>query len=637
MKRSGKIKLYLYGNPCVTDNNDKIIYIKNRKELAVYACVARSEDKRLSRNYLASRLWSNVDRNKAQASLRQALKNIRAREKKLGVAVLSTPARDVVLAADSIWVDVDEVSGALARATKNSVAKASRLYSPTFMDGFQDVDREFDAWRKSEEHRLKGALVERAILEISKISDVTDPCLGALARFVLKVDPLSDWARQRLEEYDRASRADEKSTAGRAETKQGAVSTPGRLPDFGRGRQGEASPPPVIDKGIFPIVFTESSELRTGAPVIYPELVDRISRNREFVLRDTVKGAGSSGSTPPFVGIDEVSGGQFVLTAVNNSRRGNTLIELRERGRGEMVFADSLSLSPGMQADERAVVLDRFVIEMQERVRAYYLRSPTMVDMVYRRLSKVYDLIREFDVGANTKALKILAEIEPQLGSSSLVFAFKATLFLQQNLFLKTERDSADLLTEARAMAEKAIELDPWHALNHRYLSFAACYSGDVEDARSHMLIGQSLAPADPLQSIATAEVCAFADDLGAAVSLSDQLAKERNFLPRYAYGYLSIVRFAAEDFENAARFAKQAPTESMDYRAIRIAALWELGFRTQARDEMNGLMHHLAREHQRAQGLDRQRVVEWLVKLNPFSNPRVNYKYSVALQSAAA
>lgn len=629
--------------------------MENSKEMAILARLSRKNEFVASRKEIGSLLWSSVDQKRQQDSLRQSVRKLRRIEAESGVTFLNISNSTIGINKEIIRSDVDEIHDALSKGKGHNIAKAHRLLAPAFLDTCDKIDPKFSTWRKIEARNIRDRLLERAAIKLSQLPHIHDESFAPLARFMLKVDDSYEWAHQRLIQHYTANGRHDHAKRQLEECRNKLFEKFGITPksettklvtDLSVSGQGENTnqlvfdPPPVRRADIYPVINVSRSgisKIQESSSTLVSEFVEQLSRNREFAVQFSPSANRSTDDPAGPVGLDDSAGGQFVLNINDLGNARGAHIELRSRREGQTIFFDAIPIHERMNYEDRVALIARSVLNMQKNIKGYYSRDQELAGSHYRKLSQVYDLVRRFDVGANTQAWNILDQLSEKLDSSSLVFAFRATLLLQKNLFLQPAPDSGDLLENARRMASKAIELDPWHALNHRYLSFADSYSGRLEDGRRNILIAQSLTPTDPLQTIATAEVCAFAGDIENALEFTKQAFRSESKLPRYSFGYLAIIHFAAGNFDEAANMAKRAPTESMDHQAIRIASLWELGQVSEARMEMKSAIEYLVRQHGNSGGMSVERICQWLGDLNPFANPQTKAIYRNGIWRAAS
>lgn len=647
--------LILFGNSCLSDANGKIILLKNIIELAILVYLSRQEGRIASRKKLAEIIWDDVDAKRQLVSLRQAMKNLRLVEKSLGFQFVEADNLVVRLKENALKTDIEEIHDALSNGSRHSISKAQRLLAPSFMTGFEKLGNAFQRWRQEEQKIVLSRLLEHAAAQLYRLADARDPTFAALARFILKIEPAYEWAHQRLIQHYVASGAEMRAKhqfEDCADLLNEVFGTSPRLETtLLLGDDGRAAaisdippsvhfcPPPMARADLFPVinigVGKVGAQFKSNASILI-EFAEQIGKNREFVIRGKPGAGAGKNSGSGAIGLDDASGGQFTLDVTELRNGAGAVVQLRSRSKDQSVFYDVLPINNTTPYEDRLALIGRSVVSMQNDMRKYYRSNLITNGGMYGKLSKVYDLVRKFDQKAISQGFGLLNEVTNESGPSSLVYAFRASLSLQKNLFLNDPNEFRSLFSEARQMASSAVELDPWHALSYRYLAFATCFSEEQEEGLKHMLRGHSLAPLDPLQTIATAEVCAFADDIDSALKFSDEAFRYKDELPRYAYGYLANIQFAAGNYEEAARLAQQAPPESMDYRATRISALWELGRKNEAAREMRMVINKLAGQTGMVSSSNIEAVCQWLGDLTPFRNEQVRALYRRGIHEAA-
>lgn len=648
------LKLSLFGNPCLTDRANRVIYLNNSKEMAILVFLERQPDRRGSRSSIADLLWSDVEKNRQLASLRQAVKNLRDLERRIGLDFLEITRMTLQLKRGVIRSDVDEINEALSKGAKHGVAKANRLIASTFLAGLDKLDRNFLSWKQGEAKVIRNRLLQRAASRLADVKNALDYRYAPLARLMLKIDPAYEWAHQRLIQYYLAigqqNRARFQFEACQKELSRISGSDPspetkrlleeGTVAQLGVGtNSANLDPPPVNRADIFPIIDIYRPQ-QEGNPVtatssLLSEFAEQIGRNRELVVRfDSAKTGGRNVSNEP-VGLEDQAGGQFLLKINETGDGRDAYVQLQSRRDGQSVFFDALKFNNNSNYDERVTQIGNSIQAMQKNVRDYHRKSSFLTDSIYGKMSRIHEYISQFNFDSNKEALKLLDGIEARAASSSQFFAYKSILYLQQHSFINTAMDPDLLNAEAKAMATKAIEIDPWHELNHRYLSFANLYSDQHEEAKAQILTGRYLSPSDASQTIAAAEMCALAGDIEQAFDLCREALRLSGTLPRYSFGYQSVIQFAAGNFDDAASLALQASTDSMDYRAIRVAALWALGQTEMAKTEMAASLNILARRQVDSATFSKSRICNWLCSLNRFSAPEIRGTYVDGIRNA--
>ena len=628
------IRLSIFGPLHVSDKSKKVIYFEGQKELALIAILALGKSQRASREYLADILWSNPERTVRLTSLRKALHRLKQLEKKSGSAFLQSDRRYVSLLPGKVRTDIDEIDKSLRRGKRRSVERSIELVGMPFMETTNIAEPGLVAWGLETRKILVSRLLETATLALAKISEDSDPVIASYLNFILALEPGSVWARARLDRLKAQTNFQNESAAAPHSTEpvsKGSSIAQAMLAD----KRGINTVPPVFRMDLFPSIIISGSG--TGSLVgrdLISQILTSVENTRDFAIRYQGENLFEEGHTTSSFGVDHVFSGTFSLNF--SESQNNLSLSLRDRTSGKQVLSDIIRLDPRTDLEDNRDVARRIATLIDSKVRKYYATNGQLSDSFFRKIDNIYEQIRMFDGEANIRAFEIVENLEQEFGESSILYSFRTSLLLQKNLFLRVDGDTEQLLSEAKEMGRRAVELDPWRGLNYRYLSFANSYSGDAESARREILLGQDLTPSDPLQIIATAEVCAFAGDIGGALAFAKQIENQLPALPRYTFGYLANVQFAAGNFEEALAYARQAPIDSMEYQAIRVASLWHLGKKKLARQELSTLIGHVFKRNPRDANLDIQTICDWLTNLAPFANPKIKALHREALIGAA-
>lgn len=147
------------------DGSPTVLAESRRKPLALLALVGAAGERGVSRDKLASYLWSESDTDKARGVLKQTLYVLR---KELGSEDLFLGTSDLRLNPALVAFDLWEFERLDAMG---AAAEAVACYSGHFLDGFHISEApEFDRWVDDQRERLsrrQGALLERLALEAS--------------------------------------------------------------------------------------------------------------------------------------------------------------------------------------------------------------------------------------------------------------------------------------------------------------------------------------------------------------------------------------------------------------------------------------------------------------------------------------
>ena len=190
---------------------------ESQKARALLSYLAMHRAQPLSREHIATLLWSDKDESSAKRNLRQVLYSLRTAfaEAELGTDLLAG-AGDIQLHPDlDIWVDVTEFEQTIERgldgAEPNSqhLGRAARLYAGDLLSGFFVRDcPPFEEWLITSQERLRESALASFHTLVGACLRRGESRMGIhYARRLLAIDPLSERAhRQLMRLYAQSSR-----------------------------------------------------------------------------------------------------------------------------------------------------------------------------------------------------------------------------------------------------------------------------------------------------------------------------------------------------------------------------------------------------------------------------------------------
>ena len=150
------LQLELLGDLQMRSASGSLFTVSAKKSQALLAYLGVKPSQRVSREKIASLLWSSTGPDQARQSLRQTLSTLRKE-----IAQLSPDEPILVEENDLLGLDETNVScdvaafeSLVAVGSEESLAKASVLYRGDFLDGFQINEERFDQWVIAERDRL---------------------------------------------------------------------------------------------------------------------------------------------------------------------------------------------------------------------------------------------------------------------------------------------------------------------------------------------------------------------------------------------------------------------------------------------------------------------------------------------------
>jgi DNA-binding SARP family transcriptional activator len=212
------IEIRLFGGFEIRCDDAIVRRFESQKARGLLAYLAMHRDQTLSREQIATLMWSDKDESSARRNLRQVLYSLRAAfaDVDLGADLLAGEAQMVGLHPDlDIWVDVTDfeqaIEGGLEGGEPNSqqLGRAARLYVGDFLSGFFVRDcPPFEEWLVTTQERLRESALETFHTLVTSCLQRGESRMGIhYARRLLAIDPLSERAhRQLMRLYAQSSR-----------------------------------------------------------------------------------------------------------------------------------------------------------------------------------------------------------------------------------------------------------------------------------------------------------------------------------------------------------------------------------------------------------------------------------------------
>ncbi|PYQ27261.1 MAG: hypothetical protein DMF56_21035 [Acidobacteria bacterium] len=188
------LNLDLLGDFRLRSEAGALLGISAKKSQAMLAYLGVKPSQLVSRDKMASLLWSSTAPEQARQSLRQTLSTLRKELANISPKKVLIEEGDFLsLDPSLIRVDVVDFESLVAAGTPEALDPATRLYGGDFLDGFQLDEEKFDQWVIAERDRLH-RLALRAHAQLADIfgrNDSIDEAI-AVAQRSLRIDPLQE-------------------------------------------------------------------------------------------------------------------------------------------------------------------------------------------------------------------------------------------------------------------------------------------------------------------------------------------------------------------------------------------------------------------------------------------------------------
>lgn len=656
---------------------DGRIALANRKSRAMlaYLCICRGGKE--SRERLIGLLWSEVDEDRARASLRQAIYEIRTTLSAEGFGGFGSDNLSVWLEPDLVVSDLQELLADPTSPPSLAQFSQQQKLSEALLVDLAGVDPAFDNW----------LAVQREVCEKKIVRDLEqtlgacpDPSrLVAISAALVAQDPTHERAVRTLmrslaaegdlgqalkvyrqlwdhleAEFDiEPSRETQELVAElrsepqpplivpRAEVRSmqadGAekgdldAPQPPQAPTHGHQTATQVESKIVIAVGKFEM-GSSATDRGYLLQAFRRELIAQLVRFREWLIRDlSFGGVGSSQSTSEYV-ID--------ATGLEQNGEARLVITLMNARTGDYLWSERLPLSLDAWFDTQEeivrVLTARLNVYLSAGRLSTMIRRPSATLVAYDRWLKAQTRLLTWTPDKGHEAEDLLQSIikdSPDFAPAySSLAAFKGNLHFSHPGFMR----SRERHRHAREYAEHAVRLDPLDSRSHLALGWADAYLDDYDRALSSHRLAAELNDSDPWTLMSAALGEAFCNDAHDAVELC---ATAFRLLPSPSpanWGYRSQIGFVSGDVADAVNAASHA-TSILHFSGWMAAAQAEVGELEAARETLENF-YAAARNRWYGPGpATREAITTWFLHLHPIRDQSVQARLADGLMRAGA
>lgn len=616
------LEISVLGNVSVAFRG-KSIRIKSRKSLAALAYIALSESRQETRERLVGLFWSETEEEKARASLRQTLRELRRCFAEAGYCGLQTEKLAIELDPGSFMVDVwDVVHEAEARRVHPLLLSTQRL-AHRLLENLDDIDPSFRGWLLAKRQTFHDRLL-RTLEDGLRDGAVDAKGRRLIAEALVSLDPTHEEAcrnlmKSRAEEGDigaalRVYKAlwdllDEdygmepsaKTQQLVAEIKQGAFDAAAAVapPAIGGAAPPGAASPPVVNEAkvaqfSFPphanpeaapakIALLVSQFQINGVDSDHVHLVHgfrhhliaSLIRFREWSVVDDVGAtAGSAGRAAVQYTID--------ATAYQAGPTTNVILTLRQNETSAFIWSESfeLALENWFEAQQRIIRRTTTSLNVQlstERLMRL-AREPDISLDIYDRWLRAQVMITSFKPDDWERAAEIFTDTirrAPNFSPcfSGLVQMNNAVHFVHPGVMRDMNKAQQTL-----ALARSAVQLDPVDSRAQLCLGWALTMTKQHEEAQIHMDLAPELNENDPWVLISTALYYSFCGVFDRAAQRVQEVSRLSLSPGPLILGYQAIIQFLCGNYADTLEANKLANDIIKTLPAWKAAALYHLG-----------------------------------------------------------
>lgn len=189
------LRIESLGDLQMRSESGALVNISAKKSQALLAYLSVKPAQRVSREKIASLLWSSTGPDQARQSLRQTLSTLRKELAQMAPDEKILIEESDLLGLNESVVECDAAAfeTLVATGTEDALTKATELYRGDFLDGFSINEERFDQWLLGERDRLHrmGLRAHTALMEMQARRGALDDAIATGQRS-LRIDVLQE-------------------------------------------------------------------------------------------------------------------------------------------------------------------------------------------------------------------------------------------------------------------------------------------------------------------------------------------------------------------------------------------------------------------------------------------------------------
>ena len=608
--------------------NGRAIELRTRKAAAVLGYLALSETKRESRERLVGLLWSRSDEEKARASLRQVVRELRSVLQQSGFEGFAAERLLIGIDAGQVEVDIEQVLQLAEEGRVHPLLLDVPQLDERLLEGMDDLDPSFRVWVLAKRQTLHERLM-RSLDAALVAANVTGDTRKKIAAAIVNLDPTHEYACR----YLMQAHAEEGDTAGALRiykalwdlldrdyamepspaTEELVASI--KLGVFDRDASAARDEPTVrllrgagVPRG-FPAPLAASAPAKTrlvlrpfamhGVDDDHSHLVQGFSQHlaaclvrfREWSVVDRPPAnvvLPSAGATPQYC---------IETTAYQAGAEINIVMVLRDDSTGIYVWSESFRLGLGNWFETQQRIIRRIATALNVQLSTERLMrlagEPDVSLDLHDRWLRGQSLHFKYDAESWQRAVEIFRDAireNPNYSPcySSLVQMNNIEHLVHPGVFRDLEKAKATL-----ELAKTAVQLDPVDSRAHLCCGWSYVLALREAEAAPHMELACELNDNDPWTLLSGAHYSALCGSIDQARSRADRALALSPALRYLEWAYHCTVRFFCGDYAGAIEACDRAEGIKI-LPAWRAASLYQLGHVTQAQEEIQRFVNGL-------------------------------------------
>jgi DNA-binding SARP family transcriptional activator/TolB-like protein len=587
-------------------------------------------------------LWSENEEERARASLRQAVHDIKSVCDGAGFEGFRADKQTLSLARDSFACDVDAVLATVARGKVHPRLLDTLRIDETLLAGLEDVDPAFHVWVLAKRQLLRDRLTLELERMLSSESDLKDP---AAAIALLNLDPTHEVACRHLireraangdiggamkayktlwdlleAEYDvEPSRETQDLIVGlKQQMNQALVQEPSAaIP--GQPIGTSATPKRLfISLAVFDADGLPESRRHVVSGFRH-ELMACLARFREWSVRTLPplwEPEPHTWSSPP----------EYVIegSAYESTDSIRLVITFRDAVTSVCIWSERYTITLSDWFNIQQHIVRRIATALNVHVSAERLRRASSeaepAFEIHDRWLRGQELLHRATPADMHAASAIFSDLMRVAPNFSPAFSGMVQINNMEHIvFPGRFRDQGKHLATLH-IAQRAVQLDPLDSRAHLGLAWSYQLVGRIQDSTLHASLASDLNENDPWTLVSSAQIFAYCGDYDRAQSLAKTSLDVTPAPTRSQLAYISAISFLCGSYDECVRTAFQGLDRSPGFSIWKCAALAKLDRLKEARDEIDTVLSRTAADWQGPVKPARVNMLRWLLHMFPIA-----------------
>lgn len=577
-----------------------------RKAKALAAYLALSENGQDTRERLVGLLWSESDEERARASLRQVVRDIKLVCDSAGFEGFRADKQTLSLARQSFSCDVEDVLSAVAGGAVHRRLLDTQRIDETLLAGLDNIDPAFHVWVLAKRQLLRDRLTLTLERLLTSGSDAAESDATAIA--LLNLDPTHEVACRHLiraraargdtggamkvykalwdlldAEYDIEPSPETQELIVDIKQASGPSGVQAAAPPFGTPRAPSALRRLFISVCAFDLTGVPEDR-RHVVNGFRHEFVACLARFREWSVRtlrlpwDGEMAAGNDeprtwSSPPEYVveGSAYESGGAIRL-----------VITFRDAITSVCIWSERYSVTLPDWYETQQHIVRQIATALNVHVSAERLRRATNevgVDLeVHDRWLRGQALLHQVtptDLKAASLMIEELMRDAPDF--SPAISGMVQINNMEHIVYPGYFRDNAKHLKTLQ-MAQRAVHLDPLDSRAQLSLAWSYQLVGRVQESTFHAALATELNDNDPWTLMSAGQIFCYCGNYERAQALASNSLELTRPPTRSQMTYLSAIQFLCAKYDESVESAQQGFDASPGFLGWTCAALGQLG-----------------------------------------------------------